>query len=262
MSTRIIQLAILLLAGGLFEACGEDDGPSGPGGPNPTVVTASGDIMTAIGQFRQLLGSPDNGGTPGEQQTGRREINWDGVPDEFAAPFNLPGDFFNAPAAPRARGAVLATPGVAVQVSADSDNPSAAAVRFGNINPTYVNEFQTFSAERLFSPIGSNIVDLTFFVAGTTTPAVVSGFGAVYTGVDVSGGSTFEYFDEAGQSLGRFDVPVSQNGLSFLGVAFPEPVVRRVRIIYGNTALGPDDSQAADVAVMDDFIYGEPHAVS
>jgi hypothetical protein len=34
-----------------------------------------------------------------------------------------------------------------------------------------------------------------------------------------------------------------------------------VRIAYGNAALGPDDGGGVDVAVMDDFIYGEPQAI-
>jgi hypothetical protein len=34
-----------------------------------------------------------------------------------------------------------------------------------------------------------------------------------------------------------------------------------VRIVYGTNKLGPDDSKKHDVAVMDDFIYGEPQAV-
>jgi hypothetical protein len=259
MHATVTRVLLVSLAAAPLGACSDD--PTTPRGPTPTVVTASGDIVAKVDEFRQLLGDPNNGGTPGEQAAGRREINWDGVPDDVAAPFDLPGDFFNAPTAPRARGALLATPGSAVRVSADSDNPAGAAVRFGDINPHYVDDFRTFSPERLFSPIGSNVVDLTFFVAGTATPAVVRGFGAVYTGVDVATSSTFEYFDAAGGSLGRFRVPVSQNGLSFLGVAFLTPVVRRVQIVYGSAALGPDNGGAADVAVMDDFIYGEPHPV-
>jgi hypothetical protein len=34
--------------------------------------------------------------------------------------------------------------------------------------------------------------------------------------------------------------------------------VARVQIVYGNSKLGPDDSRRYDVAVMDDFIFGEP----
>jgi hypothetical protein len=56
-----------------------------------------------------LLGDPNNGGAPVAHTTGRREINWDGVPEELAAPTFIPGDFFNATTDPRARGALLAT---------------------------------------------------------------------------------------------------------------------------------------------------------
>jgi hypothetical protein len=229
----------------------------------PTVVMAAGatadDIRAKVEEYRTLLGPPDNSGTPGTQPAGHREINWDGVPDELAAPNALPSDFFNAATAPRARGAILTTPGTAVEVSADSDNPTGTSPRFGDINDSYSNIFTAFSGERMFSPIGSNIVDLTFFVPGTQTPAVVRGFGAVYADVDTDH-TAFEYFDAAGNSLGTFGTPISNNGLSFLGVAFAEPVVHRVRIAYGTTALGPNDGPDNDVAVMDDFIYGEPQA--
>jgi hypothetical protein len=113
----------------------------------------------------------------------------------------------------------------------------------------------------LFSPIGSNIVDLFFFVPGTDVPALTRGFGAVYTDVDQLENTAFEYFDSLGNSLGTFSTPLSNNGLSFLGVSFDDPVVRQVRIRYGNSALGPNDGVEFDVAVMDDFIYGEPVAV-
>jgi len=221
-----------------------------------TVVSSWFDIDESVGLYRDLLG-PDNGGEPGLHAGGRREINWDQVPDSDAAPNFLPGNYFNDATAPRARGAMLSTPGTGLQVSADSDNPTQTPVRFGNINGAYPNQFTTFSPERLFSPIGSNIVDLTFFVPGTDTPAVVRGFGAVYTDVD-QGGSEFEYFDKNGQSLGSFPVLPADNGLSFLGVVFTTPVVARVHIRYGNTPLGPIESGNVDVSVMDDFIFGEP----
>jgi hypothetical protein len=73
--------------------------------------------------------------------------------------------------------------------------------------------------------------------------------------------TSFQYFDVLGNSLGSFPIPASNNGLSFLGVSFDSPIVRRVRIVYGNSALGPNDGNGTDVAVMDDFIYGEPQAV-
>ena len=224
------------------------------------VFVGAGDISSVVVQYRAALGGPDNGGTPGTILPGYREINWDAVPDEFAAPNFLPGDFFNGTSEPLARGAVLETPGTGVQVSADSDNSSQAAVRFGNINPTYSDRFKTFSAERLFSPIGSNVVNLTFRVPGTDVPAVVTGFGAVYTDVNKQK-TSFKFFDKEGRLLGKFKVPQSSDGLSFLGVLFDSPVVARVRIQYGTSRLGPDDSAKKDVAVMDNFIFGEPIAI-
>jgi hypothetical protein len=256
-------LAVLVLAGATLSSCGDDDGDDGTqtaaAAGEPTVVDGAGDIRPQVQEFRSLLG-PDNGGAPDGDPDGRRELNWDKVPDQQAAPNPLPGDFFNATADPRARGAVLETPGERVAVSADRDNSAGAAVRFGDVNPSYSDQFVTFSEERLFSPIGSNIVDLTFNVPGTDTPAVTRGFGAVYTDIDREENTAFEYFDADGGSLGKFAAPVSDAGLSFLGVVFDEPIVARVRIEYGSGQLGPDDSPGYDVAVMDDFIYGEPQA--
>jgi len=247
--------AVLALAAA---GCGGDDGgKAGEKAAGARVVKGSGDITEVVGQFRRLLG-PDNAGAPKGDPAGHRELTWDKVPDELAAPKFLPADFFNAKKAPRARGALLETPGDGVMVSADSDNPNGAAPRFGHINRSYSDQFKTFSPERLFSPVGSNVVDLRFYVPGTDTPGVVRGFGAVYTDVDKKENTAFEYFDSAGKSLGKYATPVSVDGLSFLGVVFERPVVARVRIEYGSGKLGPDDSADYDVAVMDDFIYGEP----
>jgi hypothetical protein len=256
-----LLVALALGAFAALPACGGDDGDDegqeATGGEEPTVVEGSGDIEPQVEEFRGLLG-PDNEGAADGDPNGRREINWDAVPDEFAAPNELPADFFNSSEDPTARGAVLETPGEHVAVSADTDNPDGAAVRFGDVNPAYSDQFKTFSEERLFSPIGSNVVDLTFNVPGTDTPAVTRGFGAVYTDIDREENTAFEYFDANGESLGQFAAPVSDAGLSFLGVVFADPVVARVRIEYGSGELGPDESADYDVAVMDDFIYGEP----
>jgi hypothetical protein len=250
--------AVVLLAAGASIALGSEAGTARKGKVlRAHIVTGTGDLKAAVKRFRKVLG-PDNGGAPGGNPKGHREIDWDAVPDEFASPNALPPDFFNAPAAPRARGAILRTPGDHVAVSADSDNPAHAAVRFGDINPTYTNIFKTFSPERLFSPIGSNVVNLTFRVPGTKTPAVVRGFGAVYTDIDRKENTAFQYFDRRGRSLGKFSAPVSKGGRSFLGVVFNRDRVARVRIRYGSGKLGPNDSKSYDVAVMDDFFYGEP----
>lgn len=252
-STIVGSLAIITAAA---MASGDVERPM-----TTTVFAGAGDIAPVVAQYREALGGPDNGGQPGTILPGYREFNWDSVPDEFAAPNFLPGDFFNGTAEPLARGATLSTPGDGVQVSADGDNPTSTPVRFGHINTTYPARFRTFSEERLFSPIGSNIVDLTFTVPGTQTPALVDGFGAVYTDVGTRK-TSFRYYDRQGRLLGTFKVPKSQNGLSFLGVKFDSPVIARVRIRYGTARLGPNDSPTKDVAVMDNFIYGEPVAAA
>ncbi len=249
-------LAILILSPFLLMGCV----PSSTPATAPVIVSGSGDITSIIERYRQLLGGVNNGGDPGSRSGGFRELNWDSIPDELAAPNLYTPDFFNAPTAPRARGAVLSTPGTGLMVSADSDNPTGALPRFGNINPSYVNNFKTFSAERLFSPVGSNVAELRFFVPGSNTPAAVRGFGAVYTDVDTDH-TAFEYFDIQGNSLGKFGTPIADQGLSFLGVIFSKAVVHRVRIQYGTATLGPDDGPNNDVAVMDNFVYGEPQAV-
>lgn len=253
-------LSLLALLALVLGGCG--GAPAGQA--SPLVITASGAgadaIRAKVDEYRQALGMPDNAGAPGTQPAGHRSIVWDSLPDELAAPQLYVPDFFNDTKPPRARGAVLATPGAGLMVSADKDNPSGTPPNFGNINPSYSTTFKPYSGERMFSPVGSNVAELTFFVPGTQTPAVVRGFGAVYVDVDTDH-TAFEYFDAQDKSLGTFATPIADSGLSFLGVLFAQPVVHRVRITYGTVALGPNDSQQDDVAVMDDFIYGEPQAL-
>ncbi len=225
---------------------------------NPVLITAAGDITATVEQYRQALGGENNGGEPGSKTSGFREINWDSLPDELSAPNFYPSDFFNGAEAPRARGAVITTTGTGLMVSAAS--ASGTLPRFGNLNPNYVDSFVTFSEEKLFSPVGSNVADLSFFVPGTTTPAAVRGFGAVYVDIDTEH-TAFEYFDINGNSLGKYQAPIADKGLSFLGVIFPDAVVHRVQIAYGTSAMGPDEADGIDVAVMDNFIYSEPQAV-
>jgi hypothetical protein len=110
--------------------------------------------------------------------------------------------------------------------------------------------------------LDSNILDVNVFVPGSNTPASVSGFGAVFTDVDLANLTSIQYFDTNNTSLGTFSVPTANNGLSFLGVFFNAGErISRVRITNGNSMLGPNDGINADVVVMDDFLYSEPQAV-
>ena len=82
----------------------------------PVILAAGGDIIPVLEQFRALQG--DNLGNKPAARKGRREINWDGVPDDKAAPAFLPADLF------KGRGVILKTPGEGVQVSARAGNPA------------------------------------------------------------------------------------------------------------------------------------------
>lgn len=220
-------------------------------------------IQATVDAFRVDLGNPNNGASVGSLGTGRREINWDGVPDADAAPGRFPGDFFNAISP---RGAVLGGgPRTTFQVSADAANPAATAIEFGNINATYPTAFQTFTPERLFTALGSNLTTVRFFIPGSGTPAGVRGFGSVFTDVDLPGSTRIEYFDDEGELILSRDVLATpgDGSLSFLGVRVSaDDPVAEVRITSGGAALGPNDVTQTggnpDVVVMDDFIYGEP----
>lgn len=209
-----------------------------------TGATAA-DITPTVDAFRDALGTL-NPNLPQSFPGGRREINWDGVPPAFSSPNAFPGDFFNQPVAGRARGAVFSTPGTGFEVSAD---------QFSNINVDFPSVFEPFSNPRLFTAIGSGIVDVTFFLPGTNTPATTKGFGAVFSDVDLANNTTISYYDANNNLLGTA-VPVEATAgvetFSFLGATFDDAIVRRVRIANGSIQLSPD------FVTMDDFIYGEP----
>jgi hypothetical protein len=190
----------------------------------------------------------------------RREINWDGVPDQFSAPNDFPSDFFNTRSP---RGVVFSTPGLNFQVSANA--ASGTRVRFGNLNPVYVKDFGVFSPERLFSPIISTTTDVHFFVAGSKTPGLVKGFGAVFSDVDSATSTSLQFYDRNDTLIATIAVPATPGDAthSFAGATLPgDPQIARVRVISGGQVLsnGTDDSAQAsrDKVAMDDFIYSEP----
>ena len=227
-------------------------------------------IQSTVDSFRASIGA--NNGVGGSFKTGRREINWDGVPDNRSAPNNMPADFFNTTSP---RGVVFSSVGTnSFMVSATQ--ASGVPVRFGNIDASYATTFQTFSAQRLFTavatalPTGSNlhrVLEVNFFIPGTDIPATVNAFGAVFSDVDSSnaanGSTTIAFFRPDGTLIESRVVPPLSAGLSFLRVKFDDERVARVVIQNGNSNLHPgvtDGGETRDVVVMDDFIYGEPRA--
>jgi PEP-CTERM motif len=235
----------------------------------PVVFSAGGSITTTVDNFRGALGNPNNGNAAG-QAGGRREINWDGGTATDGTLAVTPFTVFQ-----NTRGATFTTPGSGLTqtpiVGGTVDiAPGVGGVQgsLSALNATYATAFTTFSPSRLFVPLDSNTTDAFFSVPGTngTAPATVSGFGVVFTDVDLATSASLQFFDTQGNSLGIFNVPVggtADGSLSFLGVTFTTEQVARVRIVSGNTALGPNDNPASgvDVVAMDDFFYAEPRAV-
>lgn len=229
------------------------------GRAQPSVFTGACDITAALSDFRTALG-PLNPNVVGEQNGGRREINWDAVPPAFTNTSTFPGDFFNQNFSPRARGVVFSTDGSGLSVS-DND--------FSFINGAYDDQFNSFSPVRTFSAIGSNTSRVDFFVAGTATPARSTGFGVVFSDVDDVGSASIKLLGGNGNSLGVYHAPPCGGGFSFVGVQFQTPLVEAVEIRSGQGPLGADAADvsdrdhgpARDLVIMDDFVYGEPRAV-
>jgi len=218
-------------------------------------------LTPTVSAFRSLLGEPDNRSNP-PAGAGRREISFDGTPDAQSAPNLLPRDFFNTNVP---RGAVFVSKNNKFQVSADADNPTNTGVRFSNINGQYDDIFATFSAEKLFTPIGTNVMGIRFFVPGTTTAATVKGFGAVFTDVDRGGTTKLEFLDRSGKVIFETFAPrgaQASKSLSFVGV-MTNADIREVRITAGNAPLSNKnlDGEKFDLVVMDDFLYAEPTAI-
>jgi hypothetical protein len=241
----------------------------------PLVFQAAGpniaSIQGTITDFRAALGSQVNNNILQELDSGHREINWDGNPttDATTPPVNPFNTFRNT------RGAQFTTPGIGLSQAPPSGGQGGGLVElFGN--STYATAFRAFSNARLFTPVGSNITDTAFFVAGSNgeTRAAVTGFGAVFTDVDRPDGSgpgnkrgnrgastLIQFFGADGRLLFSSFVPAApgDGNFSFFGIKFNDPIIASVRIIAGNVAPGPNEDQTNDVVMMDDFIFGEPH---
>jgi hypothetical protein len=248
---RIVSVLVMVVA---IAGCNKEDGDK----PVATVVSGSGDITAKVDNFRGLLGNVLNT-TPG-QTTGRREINWDAVPDQYSTQ-RLPTDFFNPVAAGSPVGlqrGFIYSPDTDARISANG---------FSDLEATNGTEFSTFSGNKSFSAVSSVLWNVEFEVAGVREAASVKGFGAVFSDVDDPVSTSVEYFS-GDRSLGVYYVPVHAAGstLSFLGVYFPNEKVTKVRIKQGNAvvAAGVKDISVGgtkDLVVMDDFLYDEPKAL-
>ena len=254
----------VLVAGRVVSVEGNDAAASAA----PLVFQASGpnpaSIQSTVDQYRAALGAVNNANNPGPLDSGRREINWDGGGSTATSPGPTPFTVFL-----NTRGANIVTPGTGfVQAPLDGLVTTFA-------NASYATTFQAFSPVRLFSPVGSNVTEVTFAVPGTAgaTAATTTGFGVVFSDVDRPDGSgalnrrnptvTIQYMDYQGTPIYTSYVPASPGNasLSFFGIVFADSRIARVRITAGNAVPGADDTRRQDVVMMDDFLYGEPKAI-
>jgi hypothetical protein len=282
-----VQLVVVMGIGLTLMGCGDDgDAMNSAHAQNtgkdfvaPTVFQAAGpniaSIQNTVEQYRIALGATNNGNTPGPlpKESGHREINWDGGGnvDTTTAPITPFNTFLNT------RGAQFTTPGTGLSQAPPTGGPQGGLATLFN-NPTYGTIFSTFSPLRLFTPVDSNITETLFFVPGSngSVPAKVSGFGAVFTDVDLPDGSgpgdkngnrqsstRIECFGTDGGLLFSSFVPASpgDGSLSFFGIVFADARIARVRITSGDAAPGPNDDGTHDIVMMDDFLYGEPQAI-
>jgi len=263
LTAGFIGLTLAMAGCGYDKANSANDANSGNGGTYITaanveasVTTASGDLTQALTTFRAQLGGQANTAVGENTAGGRREINWDAVPAALTNLNNFPGDQFNRVVP---RGQVFTTEGIGFRVDSNS---------LAELNPAYASEFRAFSPPKIFIAVGSRVIRTDFRVAGSTTPALTSGFGVVFSDVDVAGSTSLTFFDAQGRVLKKVNAPVRSDadGHSFVGVTFSKPVVARVRIIAGAAGITGSNQDIsaggdADLVATDDFIAGEPHPI-
>jgi hypothetical protein len=223
----------------IFEATGTD----------PAGITSTRDA------FRAAVGGGSVAGANGSFGGLRREINWDGVPDNLSDPNPLPANFFNVNSP---RGVIFSTPGTGFLVSANSGLSTPPVFGFSS-------DFQTFSPQKLFTAVNSPITDVNFFLPGTNTPATTSAFAVIFTDIEVATSTKVEFFDQNNSLIFSRNALVGGNhSLTFLGgVANAGERIARVRITSGTNTIvsnGVLGNQVDDIVVMDDFLYAEPLA--
>lgn len=245
MKNKLIAIVLLTCC----IACKKDDKQ------DVIVITSSGDISGSVNNFRQLLGNKLN--TTTGVTGGRREINWDGLPDSLLGK-PLPENFLNntTPGAPatQQRGLVYESDGI-FQVS---------KTNFSEVNALAADQFAPFSGSNTFTNTRASLWDVGFEIPGQDVPATVKGFGIIFSDVDLENNTSLEFFN-GDKSLGKFFAPKHDalSNHSFLGVYFKNERITRVHVQHGNGVLVANEKDissggAKDLVILDDFLYDEP----
>jgi hypothetical protein len=248
-------LGIALLASTL-SSCDKDDDKQAPENQDVEITRAAGDSSAVVGkvnEFRNHAGLTLNI-VPAAPASGRREINWDGVPADLISPLLFPANFFNATdaAAPdgRKRGLVY-TPADAALLISDKN--------FSEIDTGFRRQFAPFSKAKLFSAKGTITSEIRFLVPGTNIPAYVTSFGLIFSDVDNADATAVAIY-EGDKLIGTVKAQAADKKFSFVGLHTHRARITRIKITSGNTILsaGVQDGATRDIVVMDDFIYNEP----
>jgi hypothetical protein len=249
-------LAIATLA-----ACSSYSPVSSPNPPEPlhasfTTQGDSANVAAKLDEFRTALGGDLHPPNTPPASSGRREINWDGVPAALTNVDTFPANFFNTTSK---RGAIFVTPGTGFRV--DSTD-------FADLNAALGDQFKFFSPKKLFVSVGSKRVEVDFELVGTTAPALVRGFGVIFSDVDRDGSTLVDFFDASNVRIARINAPahLGSHEFSFVGAVFDSAIVAKVQITSGDAPLNAaavDISAGgpADLVSMDDFAYGEPQPI-
>ncbi len=251
-STVLVPTLVLAL----LAACKSYTAPSNTPTPTHTTYSAVGDsaaVAAKLVEFRAALGGGLNAPNSPPADSGRREINWDGVPAAVTNIDAFPVDFFNVNSK---RGAIMSTTGTGLRV--DSTD-------FANGTAALADQFHAFSPKKLFMAVGSNQVTVRFQLSGAATPALVKGFGSIFSDVDKAGSTRIDFFDANDLRIATITAPAQAgaHGFAFVGATFASAIVARVVITSGEAALDGTSKDVTaggtkDLVVMDDFIYGEP----
>ena len=208
--------------------------------------------FTSLPAFEAQAGGADNGTTPGQQGSGFRHLTWDAIPADGSDP-----------------GSTVITPRHVVALSRSRAQPWGVelgpTVAVANDGFASVNSnagFAPFSAPNEWALFNSNMTELQIVTptgqTSTPLPALTRGVGVVFLHAAVSG-TTIEYFN--GQtSLGVATAPVGPT--SFVGMLFGDPVVTRVVITLGSTAMFNLNGSPGDTTPVaaDDVVLAEPGA--
>src|SRR6266568_4832662 len=195
-----------------------------PPPPSFTAIRARGDsgtVADTLNKFRAALGGSLNAPNTAPADSGRREINWDGVPVALTNIDTFPATFFNVNSK---RGAVFSTPGTGLRVDSTA---------FASVNAGLAELFKGFGV--VFSDVDkaaatrveyfdANGVEL----ASIASPAQLGAQGFTFVG------AVFESAIVARVLITSGDAALSAT-------------------ITDVSAGGTDD-----VVAMDDFVYGEP----